>query len=97
MKILIVWGRVVESTRSFLDEAIIFSLNLICGDGGEVFLKSTTVISLTWIFQEEKEAVSWRCFVKTVFLEISQNSQKNTCTRARVFFNKVANFSLQLF
>ena len=55
MKILIVWGRVVESTRSFLDEAIIFSLNLICGDGGKVFLKSTTVISLTWIFQEEKE------------------------------------------
>ena len=95
MKILIVWGRVVQSTRSFLDESIIFNLNLICGDGGEVFLKSTAVISLTCIFQEKKEAVSWRCFVKTVFLEISQNSQKNTC--ARVFFNKVANFSLQLF
>ena len=29
-----------------------------------------------------------RCSVKKVFLEISQNSQENTC--ARVFFNKVA-------
>ena len=28
------------------------------------------------------EAVTQRCSVKTVFLEISQNSQKNTCARA---------------
>ena len=34
------------------------------------------------------EAVVWRCSVKKVFLEISQNSQKNTC--ASLFFNKVA-------
>ena len=34
------------------------------------------------------EAVVQRCSVKKVFLEISQNSQENTC--ARVFFNKVA-------
>ena len=27
------------------------------------------------------EAAAWRCFVKTVFLEISQNSQENTCGR----------------
>ena len=30
------------------------------------------------------EAVAQRCSVKKVFLEISQNSQENTC--ARVFF-----------
>ena len=34
------------------------------------------------------EAVVRRCSVNEVFLEISQNSQENTC--ARVFFNKVA-------
>ena len=28
------------------------------------------------------EAVAQRCSVKKVFLEISQNSQENTCTRA---------------
>ena len=28
------------------------------------------------------EAVLWRCTVGTVFLEISQNSQENTCARA---------------
>ena len=35
------------------------------------------------------EAVAQRCSVKKVFLEISQNSQENTCARAS-FFNKVA-------
>ena len=34
-----------------------------------------------------KEAVSQKCSLKKVFLEISQNSQENTC--ARVSFNKV--------
>ena len=27
------------------------------------------------------EAVVWRCSVEKVFLEISQNSQENTCAR----------------
>ena len=27
------------------------------------------------------EAVIWRCSVEKVFLEISQNSQENTCAR----------------
>ena len=31
------------------------------------------------------EAVVWRCSVENVFLEISQNSQENTCTRASKF------------
>ena len=35
------------------------------------------------------EAVTQRCSVKKVFLEISSNSQENTCTRV-FFFNKVA-------
>ena len=33
---------------------------------------------------QKLEAVDQRCSVKKVFLEISQNSQENTC----VFFNK---------
>ena len=35
------------------------------------------------------EAAAKRCAVKKVFLEISQNSQENTCARVS-FFNKVA-------
>ena len=41
----------------------------------------------TWecmILKTVTEAVTWRCFVKKVFLQISQNLQENTC--ARVFF-----------
>ena len=37
------------------------------------------------------EAVVRRCFVKKVFLEISQNSQENTCARVS-FFTKACNF-----
>ena len=37
------------------------------------------------------EAVVRRCSVKKVLLEISQNSQENTCARA--FLNKVAGLS----
>ena len=36
----------------------------------------------------QTEAVAQRCSVKKVLLEISQNSQENTCARA--FFNKDA-------
>ena len=35
------------------------------------------------------KAVVWKCSVKEVFLEISQNLQKNTCAKIS-FFNKVA-------
>ena len=35
------------------------------------------------------EAVTRRCFIKKLFLEISQNSQEKTCTRL-FFFNKIA-------
>ena len=31
--------------------------------------------------KEDSEAVAHRCSVKKTFLEISQNSQENTCTR----------------
>ena len=41
------------------------------------------------------EAVVRRCSVKKVFLEISQNSQENTCARDS-FFNKVESLA-QLF
>ena len=32
--------------------------------------------------QNHTEAVAWRCSVKKLFLEISQNSQENVCARA---------------
>ena len=44
------------------------------------------------MFNSEKpEAVVWKCSVGKVFLEISQNSQENTCAIVS-FFNKVAGF-----
>ena len=47
-------------------------------------IKSSVI--LVWNEGNERSS-HWRCFLKKVFLEISQNSQENTC--ARVFFNKV--------
>ena len=45
--------------------------------------------------QEISEAVDRRCSVKKVFLEISQNSQENTC--ARVSFLIKLQTGLQLY
>ena len=42
--------------------------------------KPLTGIPLKWLFLNS-EAVARRCSVKKVFLEISQNSQENTCAR----------------
>ena len=39
-----------------------------------------------------KEAVAKRCSVKKVFLEISQNSQENTCARASFLIKLQASF-----
>ena len=57
-------------------------------------LRSSFLSSQTYHFSPSKmywrsEAVVQRSSVKKVFLEISQNSQENTCTRVS-FFNKVA-------
>ena len=56
------------------------------------FSKKKKKIEEITSFEQQKgtrsEAVAQRCSVKKVFLEMSQNSQENTC--ARVFFNKVA-------
>ena len=41
------------------------------------------------------EAVTQRCSLKKMFLEILQNSLENTCARV-FFFNKVAGSGLQL-
>ena len=41
-------------------------------------------------------AVSWRCSIKKVLLEISQNSQENNCAKVP-FFNKVAGLNLHLY
>ena len=45
---------------------------------------------------QHKEAVVQRCSVKQVFLEISQNSQENTCTRVSVLITLQA-LGLQLY
>ena len=42
------------------------------------------------------EAVVQRCTLEKAFLEISQNSQENTCARVS-FFNKVAGLGLQFY
>ena len=44
----------------------------------------------------EPEAVVRRCFVEKVFLEISRNSQENTCARASFLINLQA-LDLQLY
>ena len=44
--------------------------------------KYNTNVRLMWQMQSHlTEAVSRRCSIKKVFLEISQNSQENTCAR----------------
>ena len=45
---------------------------------------------------KDAEAVAQRCSVKKVFLEISQNSQENTCARAS-FLIKLQAWDLQLY
>ena len=51
--------------------------------------------SPTMLYLQLTEAVVLRCSVEKVFLEISQNSQENTCASVS-FFNKVAG-GLQLY
>ena len=47
------------------------------------------------VVKVESEAVTRRCSLKKVFLEIYQNSQENTCSRVS-FLKKLA-LSLQLY
>ena len=44
----------------------------------------------------DTEAVAWRCSVKNVFLEISQNSKETTCVKVS-FLIKVHVWGLQLY
>ena len=39
---------------------------------------------------QHSEAVVQMCFVKKMFLEIAQNSQENTCTRASFLIKLLA-------
>ena len=50
---------------------------------------------VTFCFLKLTEAVVPRCFVEKVFLEISQNSQENTCARVS-FLIKLQALGLQL-
>ena len=52
---------------------------------GELWL----ILSCIGTTRPSKEAVVWRCSVKKAFLEISQNSQENTCARVS-FLKKVS-------
>ena len=45
-------------------------------------VQDSTVLKTTLKCCQHSEAVVQRCSVKKVFLEISQNSQQNTCARA---------------
>ena len=65
----------IKKTPGVLKEAAIQKCSLIY-----VVLKSRHIL-------EKSEAVVQSCFVKKVFLEVSQNSQKNTCARVSFFCN----------
>ena len=62
--------------------------NTITNNSDEFGLDKTWTECKVIFFFKCTEAVDRRCSVKKVFLEISENSQENTC--ARIFFNKVA-------
>ena len=55
--------------------------NTIANSSGEFGLDETSTECKVSIFLKRTEAVARRCSVKKVFLEISQNSQENTCAR----------------
>ena len=55
--------------------------NTITNSSGEFGLDETSTECKVSIFLKRTEAVARRCSVKKVFLEISQNSQENTCAR----------------
>ena len=44
---------------------------------------------------QDTEAVVWRCSVKKLFLEISQNSQENSDWRNQIFEKKKKNLAAQ--
>ena len=44
------------------------------------------------VYKCSSEAVAQRCFVKKLFLEISQNSQESTCSTASLLLNLQAKF-----
>ena len=57
-------------------------------------VSSATDILLSLVIVKEPEAVTQRCSVKKVFLEISQNSQENTFVS---LFFKVARLGLKFY
>ena len=67
------------------------SLDCFCFSGASLSGKAVIGTVSTFFYQKEvlfprvwllTEAFVWRCSVEKVFLEISQNSQENTCARA---------------
>ena len=73
------------AARNFICERLILfvsSQNTITNSSGEFGLDETSTECKVSIFLKRKEAVARRYSVKKLFLEIPQNSQENTCTRA---------------
>ena len=53
------------------------------------WIKNLILVSQKKIdLQDQSETVARRCFIKKVFLEISQNSPKNTCAKVSVLLKK---------
>ena len=59
--------------------------------GNKLFIASSQFCPHNGETPAHRKAVVWRCSVERVFVEISQNSQENTC--ASLFFKKVAGWA----
>ena len=71
--------------RNFICERLLLFVlpeNSITNSSSEFGLDEFSTGCKVSIFLKRTEAVARRCPVKKVFLEISQNSQENTCVRA---------------
>ena len=62
----------------------------------KIFNKVSLNLKIKIVVLVLAEAVAQRCSVKKVFLEISQNSQENTCARAS-FLIKLQVSGMQLY
>ena len=70
--------------RNFISERLLLFVspqNTITNNSGKFDLDGTSTECKVSMFLKRTEAVARRCYVKKVFLEISQNSQENACVR----------------
>ena len=70
--------------RNFISERLLLFVspqNTITNNSGEFDLDGTSAERKVSTFLKRTEPVARRCYVKKVFLEISQTSQENACVR----------------